>query len=66
MKKINVLIVDDEFGIREGGKRALKKLKIDLPYIEDVYGLDIKTAESGDRWKGMSETAYLHENERDL
>lgn len=48
MEQLKLLIVDDEFGIREGAKRTLRKFTLDLPYIEEEYTLDIDSAETGE------------------
>ncbi len=48
MQELRLLIVDDELGIREGAKRALRNFKLDLSYIEEEFNLNIETAESGE------------------
>ena len=48
MQELQLLIVDDEFGIREGCKRSLRNFKLDLPYIDEEYILKIDTVESGE------------------
>ena len=48
MEVLQLLIVDDEMGIREGGKRALRNLTLNLPYIEEEYKFNIELAASGE------------------
>lgn len=48
MAILKLIIIDDEMGIREGSKRALRKFELDLPYIEEAYTLDITLAASGE------------------
>lgn len=48
MGVLQLLIVDDELGIREGAKRALRNYEITFPYIEDEFTLEITTASSGE------------------
>ncbi len=48
MEKLNLLIVDDERGIREGGRRVLRSFSVRLPYLGEDYGFDIETAETGE------------------
>ena len=48
MEKLKVLVVDDEKGIRLGATRVLKNFSIKLSYLEEDYGFDIDTAETGE------------------
>ena len=48
MEKLKVLVVDDEQGIRLGATRVLKNFSIKLSYLEEDYGFDIDTAETGE------------------
>jgi len=48
MEVINILVIDDEEGIRESIKRALRNFKMSLSYIESDYSFTIETAESAE------------------
>jgi len=48
MENLKILVIDDEFGIRESVKRALRKFTVSLPYIEEDYGFDIDSAETAE------------------
>ncbi len=48
METVRILVVDDEEGIREGCKRALRNLIVRLPYLEDDYLLEVVTARDGE------------------
>lgn len=47
MEKLNVLIVDDELGMRRGSERILKDLVLNLPDINGEVGFAVRTAASG-------------------
>lgn len=49
MKKLNLLIVDDENSIRVSGRTILSDMKIQLPYLDDEYEFDVKTADSAEK-----------------
>jgi two-component system, sensor histidine kinase and response regulator len=49
MKKLNLLIVDDENSIRVSGRTVLSDVIIKLPYLDDEYGFDIRTADSAEK-----------------
>ncbi|HNW82534.1 MAG TPA: ATP-binding protein [bacterium] len=49
MKKLNLLIVDDEDSIRISGRTILSDMKIQLPYLDDEYEFEIKTADSAEK-----------------
>ncbi len=53
MEKMNILVIDDEEGIRESVKRALRHFKVSLSYIENDYGFDIDTAGSAEEGLSM-------------
>jgi len=44
---LNILVVDDELGMRHGAERALRGFVIDLPDIDGDVGVAIRTASSG-------------------
>ena len=48
MEKLNVLVVDDEPGICSGINRILRKFSVDYPFMDDVIGFDLETAETGE------------------
>ncbi len=47
METLNVLVVDDEFGMRQGAERSLRSFTVDLPDISDEVRFAIRTAASG-------------------
>jgi FixJ family two-component response regulator len=48
MLPIKLLVVDDEQGIREAIRRALRTFTVRLSYFDEEYGFDIDTAESAE------------------
>jgi two-component system, sensor histidine kinase and response regulator len=44
---LNILIVDDEYGMRRGAERALSDMKVSLPDINGEVGFAIRTAATG-------------------
>ncbi|HPI19484.1 MAG TPA: ATP-binding protein [Candidatus Kapabacteria bacterium] len=48
MNEINVLAVDDEFGMRTGIARTLSHFKLQLPDVEDVINFNVEIAESAE------------------
>ncbi len=44
---LNILVVDDEFGMRQGAERALRDFVLDLPDINGEVRFAIKTAANG-------------------
>ena len=48
MKKINVLVVDDEPGICAGIKRILSRFTVSYPFMDEDRGFDIHEAETGE------------------
>jgi signal transduction histidine kinase len=48
MEKLSILVIDDEPGIRESIKRALRNYKISLSYIESEYEFETDTAETAE------------------
>jgi two-component system, sensor histidine kinase and response regulator len=48
MEKLSILVIDDEPGIRESIKRALRNYKISLSYIESEYEFETETAETAE------------------
>ena len=47
MDILNILIVDDEFGMRRGAERALRDITVSLPDISGEVRFDIRTAATG-------------------
>ncbi len=47
MEALKVLVVDDEQGMREGVKRALAELVIEVPESRLSLGLELRTASTG-------------------
>lgn len=48
MGDIQILVIDDEPGIREAIVRALKNYKVSLSYLEDEYTVSVDTADSAE------------------
>lgn len=48
MEVINILVIDDEQGIRESIKRALRNFTMSLSYVEYDYSFSVDTAESAE------------------
>lgn len=48
METLNLLVVDDEPGIRTGIRRALENFRVSFPFSEDDFNYDIKDAETGE------------------
>src|SRR5512133_1372803 len=48
MEKLQVLVVDDERGMRLGVERSLRDFSVALPDIEGAVGFDVESAESGE------------------
>ncbi len=48
MKVLKVIVVDDELGIREGIRRVLSKLKIEIPDIEEPVSFEVSLFETGE------------------
>ncbi len=47
MDILHILVVDDEFGMRQGAERALRNFVLDLPDINGEVHFSIKTAANG-------------------
>jgi signal transduction histidine kinase len=47
VETLNLLIVDDEYGMRRGADRALRDMTMNLPDIHDKVRFDVRTAASG-------------------
>ncbi len=47
MDILNILIVDDEYGMRRGAERALRDITVSLPDINGEVRFDIRTAATG-------------------
>lgn len=48
MANLNLLIVDDEPGIRSGIRRILSNFSVDFPFLEEEFGFSIEEAGSGE------------------
>jgi signal transduction histidine kinase len=48
MKKINVLVVDDEPGICAGVKRILSRFTVSYPFMDEDRGFEVYEAETGE------------------
>lgn len=48
MEILDVLVVDDEPGIRSGVERILRNFSVSYPFLEDEIGFNIVEAESGE------------------
>lgn len=49
MSKLNLLIVDDEPGIRSGATRVLKDFTVGYPFMDEDFSFNILEAESGEK-----------------
>ncbi len=49
MKKLNVLVVDDEPGIRSGVSRILSNFTVSYPFMDTDIGFNILEAETGEK-----------------
>jgi DNA-binding NtrC family response regulator len=48
VKVLKVIVVDDELGIREGIRRVLSKLRIEIPGFEDLVSFEVSVFETGE------------------
>ncbi len=48
MEKLNLLVVDDEPGIRMGVCRILENFTVSYPFMDEDFGFDVKVAETGE------------------
>lgn len=48
MKKVNILVVDDEPGIRSGIIRVLSKFSVDFPFMDETVECNVFDVESGE------------------
>ncbi len=64
MKKLNVLVVDDEAGIRSGINRILRNFTVGYPFMEEDFGFELIDAETGEfLWAHKQDTlADVHGN----
>jgi two-component system, sensor histidine kinase and response regulator len=49
MGKLNLLVVDDEPGIRSGVLRILENFSVSYPFMDEDFEFDVVTAESGEQ-----------------
>ena len=55
MKTLNVLVVDDEGGMRSAIERSLNAYQVSFPYIQDKVGFKVLQAETGEQALEMIE-----------
>ena len=48
MKILKVIVIDDELGIREGIRRVLSKLKIEVDGVEEPVSFEVSVFETGE------------------
>ncbi len=61
MASLNVLVVDDEPGIRSGINRILRNYTVGYPFMEEDFSFDLMEAETGER-----AIEILHEKKVDI
>ncbi|HRW26786.1 MAG: hybrid sensor histidine kinase/response regulator [Bacteroidales bacterium] len=49
MSVLNLLVVDDEPGIRSGTERVMRNFSVSYPFLDDDFTYEILTAESGEQ-----------------
>lgn len=49
MDKLNILVVDDEPGIRLGVKRVLQQFEVDYPFMDEPIGFNVHDVETGEQ-----------------
>jgi two-component system, sensor histidine kinase and response regulator len=47
VERLRTLVVDDEFGMREGIRRALDRFEFRIPDVDETFGFEVDTAENG-------------------
>jgi signal transduction histidine kinase len=66
MENFNILVVDDEPGIRAGIKRVLRKFTVDYPFMDDEFGFTVDEAATGEeaieKLKNMTPDIILLDN----
>lgn len=58
METLNILIVDDEYGMRRGAERVLRDVTLNLPDVNGEVRFEIKTAATGKELEEMLETNH--------
>lgn len=58
METLNILIVDDEYGMRRGAERALRDVTLSLPDVNGDVRFDIRTAATGKELEEMLESGH--------
>jgi two-component system, sensor histidine kinase and response regulator len=48
VEKLRTLVVDDEFGMREGIRRALDRFEFRIPDVDETFGFEVDAAENGE------------------
>lgn len=61
MKKLNLLIVDDEPGIRSGIKRILQSFSVGFPFMAEDFNFNLIEAETGEK-----ALEYINKSEIDI
>ncbi|MFO8053893.1 MAG: hybrid sensor histidine kinase/response regulator [Bacteroidales bacterium] len=61
MEKLNVLVVDDEPGIRSGIHRILKNFSVDYPFMDDMIGYQLELVATGE-----DAIEYIDHNQTDI
>ncbi len=59
MELLNLLVVDDEPGIRSGIDRILKNFKVSYPFFDDDFSFNIIEAETGEYAKELLEKGNI-------
>jgi signal transduction histidine kinase len=49
MSVLNLLVVDDEPGIRTGAERSLRNFTVSYPFLDEPFSYEVLTAESGEK-----------------
>lgn len=58
METLNILIVDDEYGMRRGAERALRDVTLSLPDVNGDVRFEIRTAATGKELEEMLESGH--------
>lgn len=59
MSVLNLLVVDDEPGIRMGTERVLRNFKVGYPFMEEEFSYNITEAETGEQAIEMIESSNI-------
>jgi len=58
VETLNILIVDDEYGMRRGAERALRDVTLSLPDVNGDVRFEIRTAATGKELEEMLESGH--------